>query len=197
MHFHVQDVMRCDFLSVPVISANMPTNVLQNCYNYLEDSHNTHDSSSREVISLTACSFEVVVFSLLLEYLPSPLQRWQSCRKAHDVLANHGLLVIVTPDSHAVHRNAHLMRSWKQTIEAIGFRRWRYEKLEHLHCMAFRKVQRTAVEIADSQRVLHIPQDFTQLKHNFDKTENVIDERTTVENDILCNAFADLPACFS
>ena len=33
-----------------------------------------------------------------------------------------------------------MMRSWKTAIEALGFRRWRYVKLDHLHCMAFRKL---------------------------------------------------------
>ena len=34
-----------------------------------------------------------------------------------------------------------MMRSWKTAIEALGFRRWRYVKLDHLHCMAFRKLR--------------------------------------------------------
>ena len=38
------------------------------------------------------------------------------------------------------HRNAPMIRSWRTALEALGFSRWRYVKLEHLHCMAFRKL---------------------------------------------------------
>jgi hypothetical protein len=51
------------------------------------------------------------------------------------------LLLIVTPDSHKQHRNAPMIKSWKKAIESLGFVRWHYIKLKHLHCMAFRKVQ--------------------------------------------------------
>ena len=37
-----------------------------------------------------------------------------------------------------------MMRSWKTALEALGFSRWRYVKLEHLHCMAFRKLPPSA-----------------------------------------------------
>ena len=33
------------------------------------------------------------------------------------------------------------MKSWKETIEGIGYHRWRYEKNTHLHCMVFRKTR--------------------------------------------------------
>ena len=32
------------------------------------------------------------------------------------------------------------MKSWKRAIESLGFKRWKYVKQEHLHCMAFRKI---------------------------------------------------------
>jgi hypothetical protein len=37
--------------------------------------------------------------------------------------------------------NAPMIKSWKKAIESLGFVRWHYIKLKHLHCMAFRKVQ--------------------------------------------------------
>ena len=32
-----------------------------------------------------------------------------------------------------------MIKSWKTAIETIGFTRWKYQKHEHTHCMAFRK----------------------------------------------------------
>ena len=57
------------------------------------------DPGSSTVTQLPRASFEVVVFSLLLEYLPAAVQRWACCVKAHSLLVQHGLLLIVTPDS--------------------------------------------------------------------------------------------------
>lgn len=51
-----------------------------------------------------------------------------------------GILLVVCPDSRKQHRNQHITRNWKTAIESVGFKRCTYEKLEHLHCMAFRKV---------------------------------------------------------
>ena len=115
------------------------------------------------VTSLPARSFDVVVFCLLLEYLPSPAMRWQCCKNAFHLLKLNGLLVIVTPDSHKQHRNAGMIRSWKGAIESLGFLRWKYEKLEHIHCMAFRKVQSEiehGLEEDSGVRGMFIHQDF-------------------------------------
>lgn len=116
--------------------------------------------------------FHVVVFSLLLEYFPAPYQRWISCEKAHDLLMYNGILVIVTPDSHKQHRNAHMMKSWKTAIESLGFKRWKYVKQEHLHCMVFRKVK---TEHTKHERFLKgitpdmifIPQDLNDVPEDF------------------------------
>lgn len=56
------------------------------------------------------------------------------------------------------------MKDWKEAIESLGFQRCCYEKKEHLHCMAFRKIS----ELTDScnlseggmSKNLYIPQDF-------------------------------------
>ena len=98
---------------------------------------------SKEVTSLNsfvAESCHVVVFSLLLEYLPTSRQRVACCQTAWKLLVVDGLLLIVTPDSRQQHRNRCFTRDWRKAIESVGFSRCRYEKLQHLHCMAFRKV---------------------------------------------------------
>jgi hypothetical protein len=112
--------------------------------------------------SLPAETFHVLVFSLLLEYFPSRYQRWICCQKAHELLAVNGILIIITPDSHHQNRNAPMIKSWKTAIESIGFVRWRYVKLEHLHCMVFRKIimKEMASLIGDTKPdMLYIPQD--------------------------------------
>ena len=51
------------------------------------------------LLALPAASFDVVVFCLVLSYLPSPLHRTAAIRKARQLLVTDGLLLIVTPIS--------------------------------------------------------------------------------------------------
>lgn len=83
--------------------------------------------------------YDVVVFSLVLEYLPAAQQRLLFCEKAYTLLKPEGLLFIITPDSKHVGANYKIMKTWKYLLANIGFSRIRYEKLPHIHCMAFRK----------------------------------------------------------
>lgn len=54
------------------------------------------------------------------------------------------------------------MKDWKEAIESMGFQRCFYEKKEHLHCMAFRKItDNTSEGISDTlEAKMYIPQDF-------------------------------------
>lgn len=126
LHPANQEVYRCDFLDVAVL----PTN---------SESWDP-GPTSKKLISLPRNHFDVVVFSLLLEYLPTPGHRWQCCLKASDLLRTDGLLLIVTPDSKHQNRNASMIKSWRVALEHIGFSRTNYTKLAHLHCLVFRKV---------------------------------------------------------
>lgn len=132
-------------------------------------------------------SFDVVVFCLLLSYFPHPAQRLKCCLNAHKILRTHGLLLIVTPDSSHQNRHAVLMKQWKSAIEGLGFNRWKYEKKQHLHCMAFRKVTGVAGACGDDDKQLAIPQDSdkvnlllnkqpTDIKDNTESTTNNDDE---------------------
>lgn len=115
---------------------------------------------------LPAESYDTVVFSLLLSYLPSTAQRLLSCINAHRVLRLHGLLLIITPDSSHQNKHTAMVKSWKSCIEAIGFHRWRYFKDTHLHCLAFRKTQRSGNYTCESHPMLFIPQDSQQASQN-------------------------------
>ena len=143
----------CDFLKLNVTSQTLP------------DSDEAVFADLRGPVSeLPGASFHVVVFSLLLEYLPSCEQRWRCCHTAHRLLMTNGLLLVITPDSHHQNKNVPMMKSWKQALEQLGFHRCRYEKQTHLHCMAFRKlsdVRLSSEASSHDSSLLYIPQDFS------------------------------------
>ncbi|XP_037899559.1 S-adenosylmethionine sensor upstream of mTORC1-like, partial [Glossina fuscipes] len=117
------DVLQTDFLNVQIKSMENPTVGLEN---------NT-------VTYLPTIYYECVVFSLLLEYMPSSEQRINCCSKAYELLRPQGILIIITPDSDHVGRNAVLMKNWRHTFNCLGFMRIRFEKLPHITCLVFRK----------------------------------------------------------
>lgn len=112
-------VMYCDFLSVPV-------------------QDELRINSSR-IESLPANYFDVILFSLLLEYLPSSDQRLKCCEKAYDLLKSEGTLIIITPDSNSQHTNSQLIKNWQYVMSVIGFQRIKLEKLANITAMGFRK----------------------------------------------------------
>jgi len=56
-------------------------------------------AGSKRITTLPREYYHVVVFSLLLTYVPCPHKRWELCKRAFKVLRTDGLLLIVTPDS--------------------------------------------------------------------------------------------------
>ena len=176
----VESVYKCDFLHL-ASTDRLPEHAI--------DAHLLNLTSPVE--SLPSQAFHVVVFSLLLEYFPCTYQRWVCCEKARKVLTMNGLLVIITPDSHHQNKNAPMMKSWKKAIESLGFRRWRYEKQDHLHCMAFRKVP-MVVEMGSeiSADMMYIPQDF-----NMDKEEECEIGAPEFDENFVREGFLELPGC--
>ena len=154
------------------------------------DCEGTLQQLSSPVVTLPACSFHAVVFCLFLSYLPSPEQRWLCCVRAHRLLLPGGLLLIVTPDSSHVGRHAPIMRQWKESIERVGFRRWRYDKQQHLHCMAFRRLPGMATD--GPVGALAIPQD---NQEDCSSDEDLFSEPRTVEDDEnVAQNFSELPS---
>lgn len=117
-----------------------------------------------DVKILPAGSFHIIIFSLLLSYFPSCVQRWECCKKAHRLLCTNGILLVITPDSSHQNKNSAMMKSWKTGIESLGFVRWKYQKQTHLHCTAFRKVApcHTYHYSSGSSELMYIPQDFQE-----------------------------------
>lgn len=178
-------VFRCDFLNVAIGKENISSM-----------------SDLGEIHQLSENSFDAVVFSLLLEYLPCPKQRYICCGKAYNVLRSGGILVIASPDSKHVGANAKLMRSWRYALSKLGFMRIKYEKLRHVHCLAFRKCRckEVAMRWANLQRFpendnkyiseteIFIPQDFqTHCSHEKQEESDKYDEHD------LANVFSELP----
>lgn len=167
----IAEVYKCDFLNVNIT--------------------NTEIKNSNVITSMKSNSFDIVVFSLFLEYLPSPKQRLECCQKAYKLLKPEGLLIIITPDSKHMGANAKLMKSWRFVLANIGFLRIKYEKLPHLHCMAFRKsinkeVTINWVKLYGKEQIydgIYIPQDFT-IKSSVmvnDKSKDVVNPDDIVD----------------
>ena len=166
----VESVYECDFLNVPI-----------------QQDMKIYDG---KILSLQSNYFQCVIFSFLLEYLPSPAQRWTCCCKAQQVLVDEGLLIIITPDSKAAHSNAKVMKSWREALESIGFKRIKYEKLQHALCMAFRKHDIVNFDDMDKDVAskMYIPQD---LQHSSDSDDDDCYIRYTEEE--LMEGFSELP----
>lgn len=156
------DVYKCDFLHVG-----------------LSEKFETTDN---EIKALPVNTYHVVVFSLVLEYLPTAEQRLLFCENAYKLLITEGILVVITPDSKHANANTKFVKTWRYFLARLGFRRVKVEKLRHINCMVFRKCLR--LEIAQRWAEIHnnykeydffaIPQDFSkysvcakpELKHN-------------------------------
>lgn len=167
----VDSVYQCDFLTVPIQQDMI--------------------IDEGKVLSLKRNHFQCVIFSFLLEYLPSPAQRWACCCKAQKVLTDEGLLLIITPDSKAAHSNAKVMKSWREAMETIGFKRIKYEKLQHAHCMAFRKndnIEPEDIAAQDVSAKMYIPQDHQNFSDSDDDDCYI---RYTEEE--LLEGFSELP----
>lgn len=140
------DVIECDFLSATI------------------DRDST--TTPRSAI-LHMASYDIVVFSLLLEYMPTSGQRMLCCRKAYELLRPEGVLIVITPDSKHEGANARLMKNWRYTLAGMGFSRIKIQKLDHITCMAFRKAISKEVAIRWAKlhheewmvEAINIPQD--------------------------------------
>ncbi|KAI4880696.1 hypothetical protein NFI96_018428 [Prochilodus magdalenae] len=183
----VESVYKCDFLNLQLQQPlQLATDALEAFLRQLR----------APIDALPAQLFHVVVFSLLLSYFPSPYQRWLCCKKAHELLTLHGLLLIITPDSSHQGRHALMMRSWRVAVESLGFKRYKYVKFSHMHLIAFRKVSVTTTSDLVSHNypeMLYIPQDFNMLEDEEGFADCCGPARSEFEDDQLASSFAELP----
>jgi len=125
----------CDFLSVELAAETL----------IQERNHKT------EVKSLEAGGYHVVIFCLLLEYLPSAALRLQAVEKAVGSLKEGGLLCIVTPDSCHQARNSEQLSSWKLGLGLLGLSKVTYTKAKHFHGLVYRKPSCFQMELVKSE----------------------------------------------
>jgi hypothetical protein len=99
------------------------------------------------VLGINAASFDVISFSLVLSYMPTPQMRFEACRKAHAVLRDLGLLVVISTRTQGP-RQASWVNDWITAIESIGFVRVH----KHIRCrligMTFQKKMSVGAEAA-------------------------------------------------
>lgn len=172
-------VLHCDFLNVEIGEERILS------------------SDKQEILQLAENTYDVVVFSLFLEYLPCSKQRYICCKKAYSSLKSAGIFFIISPDSKHMNANARLIKSWRYVLSRLGFMRIKYEKLRHIHCMIFRKcvskhvasrwaTLQTLPEDDDplyrDKTAIYIPQDFRKVvagerkreKEDYDRKETIL-----------------------
>lgn len=156
-----QDVFYCDFLSVEIKDSLL-----------IEEG---------KINQLNAASFDVVIFSLLLEYLPSSDQRIKCCQQAYDALKTEGILIIITPDSSSQHKNQKLLKTWRWILAQMGFRRIKVEKLRNLSCLAFRKA---LVKEISSKWAENHHESFMEYKFEIPQDRNQVEEQPLDESNV-------------
>lgn len=147
----------------------------------------TKDDKNR-LLYLPTDHYDIIVFSLLLSYIPNPTTRWQMCERAYRLLKTNGILILVMPDSNPqnkyvsliftisemnfacylilysflVYRSSNLVSHWKITFEKLGFQRIKYHKDVHLHLITLRKVPNDY--LWDTKKITTKSKSTTELK---------------------------------
>lgn len=178
-----ETVHRCDFLKMPLSNENE--------ISFVES----------KLVALPNKYFDVVVFSLVLEYLPTSNQRMDLCRNAYEVLKFEGILIIITPDSKHIGANARLMKNWRYTLSLMGFSRINITKLAHITCMVFRKalfkeVPQRWAEIHKEEymeNVINIPQDFNHFESSGSESCEVVKVEKPEDLNLMKVNFSELP----
>ncbi|CAF2716973.1 unnamed protein product [Rotaria sp. Silwood2] len=135
-------------------------------------------------------SFDVIIFSLVLDYLPTCRQRLSACLIAHQLLTCLGLLLIVEPDS-TLRENR--QKSWRQALNSIGYSLVSYVKVTNLYCMAFRKlIEQITINEDEYEKIsqlFNIPQDNIRID---DESQKIEQKSILVDQDL----FNELPYSF-
>jgi hypothetical protein len=179
-----ESVLQCDFLNVKIEPVTIP--------------------NEPEQVQFFKESFDIVVFSLLLSYFPSPRQRLKCCINAFHLLKLHGVLLIITPDSSHQNKNMAMVKSWQWALEEIGLNRWKYTKLRHLHCMGFRKSRvhdlPPSVDVEELAASVYIPQDLADCSKDLqrEKCKTAVSESMPIPKDheTQVDEFEELPGAF-
>lgn len=90
-----------------------------------------YSNNQLEIVSLPMESFDAVAMSLVLSYLPSPVERQEMLRKARSLLREDGLLLVFEKESvfHTGRYFPLFLSNWKAAVEALGFSLVKYTAL--------------------------------------------------------------------
>ncbi|XP_053962697.1 S-adenosylmethionine sensor upstream of mTORC1 [Anastrepha ludens] len=133
------------YTDIQTIDINYPKLTIPDCINVLDVGSCFNPFSKEQNFNVTAIDLCPATSDVLKEYIPSPEERLHCCRKAHELLRSEGILIIITPDSQHVGKNAKLMKNWRYALGTLGFYRICFEKLPHITCMVFRKTLNPSV----------------------------------------------------
>lgn len=118
-----EGVYQCDFFDVGTVA--------QGCQPVL-------DPTMQKLLKLPVNTYDVVTISLVLSYLPSPMQRVEMVKRARQLLRkpldakssyDTGLLLIMDTPATLGCQNQELLGLWKSEIAAIGFELIAYQLL--------------------------------------------------------------------
>jgi 25S rRNA (adenine2142-N1)-methyltransferase len=127
------------FQILPIDISPSDSSVYSCDFTSVELNNSLEIEDERKIIKLPRNFYHIVIFCLLLEYLPSSEMRVKCCEKAYEVLKSQGILIIITPDSSHETKNSKLIKYWRWTLAQLGFQRVKWSKLTNLTCLAFRK----------------------------------------------------------
>ena len=171
-------VIKCDFLQVEIGA-------------------NTHVSEDKQIQTLGRKSFNVVIFCMLLEYLPSTRQRFQCIKKSVELLMEDGLLCIVTPDSSHQAKNMHQIKSWRRGLQRMGMRNVAYHKSKHFHGIVCRKpsqiVHDLTKEESANEDMDNVEEMFFILQDSVKDCEVDLVDHVELDRDSFVTDFQELP----
>eukprot|EP00615_Pteridomonas_danica_P012579 CAMPEP_0114368226 /NCGR_PEP_ID=MMETSP0101-20121206/30681_1 /TAXON_ID=38822 ORGANISM="Pteridomonas danica, Strain PT" /NCGR_SAMPLE_ID=MMETSP0101 /ASSEMBLY_ACC=CAM_ASM_000211 /LENGTH=336 /DNA_ID=CAMNT_0001518309 /DNA_START=350 /DNA_END=1358 /DNA_ORIENTATION=+ len=154
-----QDVFQCDFLACPIVKGDDadPVMKLEQSKSLVKDKKKVKLDGVK-VESLRSSSFDVVVMSLVLSYIPDPMMRAEMIARSYECLRKPsenepneaGLLLLFERGSIANYDDG-ILGEWVSSIESLGFLLVRYEYsrtkgVAHAHAFAFQTIPRKGSE---------------------------------------------------
>eukprot|EP01059_Diplonema_ambulator_P000094 TRINITY_DN10079_c0_g1_i1.p2 TRINITY_DN10079_c0_g1~~TRINITY_DN10079_c0_g1_i1.p2 ORF type:complete len:193 (+),score=17.38 TRINITY_DN10079_c0_g1_i1:424-1002(+) len=98
---------------------------------------------SGKVSTLPAGGYHVVVFSLLLSYMPCPKMRFKCFQNAFRALKPNGLLLVITTRT-VGKKNLKWLEQWNAAAASINFVRMTQDVRKKIICVGYRKASEEA-----------------------------------------------------
>ncbi|XP_018022163.1 S-adenosylmethionine sensor upstream of mTORC1 [Hyalella azteca] len=165
-----KDVYKCDFLQLEVADpsdCDIPPELASS-----EDP--SSDCDSTPTIERLPCeSFDAVVFSLMLDYIPCPEARLECCRKASELLKPGGLLLIVTPSCSAGMLNPLLFKYFHWHLAKLGLKKHVSKKTSGFRTFSYRKAFYPFVAEAGADKIQEDAAEYRDILKRLNYTNNI------------------------